>query len=201
MEELKILAELFEFKQPDYYASFDPMTGQVQKVGPESAFIDIPNKIKIDIDIVEAIHLGNLKLSSCFVSDSNTLEIAEKKSLTKIDDVLHKIKLKQYASTKQFDIYLTFNKKNKNLKIELSKELGGTKTTKSKSNRKIIWSGDTEIVLIISNYNDPHWIIQTICVKIQDLIGRSYTVECENIKDDFSIYTRRLFKNYILEIK
>jgi hypothetical protein len=53
---------------------------------------------------------------------------------------------------------------------------------------------------LITDYNDPNVLYEMISVKINELIGKSKTFE--NIDyDKFSVYTRRLFKNCVIENK
>jgi hypothetical protein len=186
----------------DYVAVFDPYTGAVLSVGPSHAFINEKHKVPIDKEMAESIISAEIKISSCLVDiNSNSLEIAEIKSVYKIDDVLHRIILKEYSNQKKPDIYLTYKSKNKTLKIELSEELGGTKKpTIPVKKRKIVWDGDTEMVFLITDYNDPNILFETISIKIKDLIGKSKLFKDIDY-DHFSVYTRRLFKNYVMDYK
>lgn len=190
-----------DWKPPviEYVAVFDPTTGVVVSVGPSHAFIDEKHKVPIDKETAESIISAEVKIDSCVINiNSNTLEIAEVRSVFKLDNVLHRIISIEYADEKNSDIYLTYNSKNKSLKIELSKEFGGTKTPiVPVKARKIVWDGDTEMNFLITDYNDPNILFETISVKIKDLIGKSKTfknIDC----DQFSVYTRRLFKNYVI---
>ena len=83
----------------------------------------------------------------------------------------------------------------------MSKEFGGTRAPKvSIKPRKILWDGDTSLNFFITDYNDPNLLFQIVYVKINDLIGKSYIVK--NIDyNAFSVYTRRLFKNYVIKYK
>ena len=53
----------------------------------------------------------------------------------------------------------------------------------------------------ITKYNDPHWILHTIDVTIEELVGKSKTFKQMDLPEKFSVFTRRLLKNYVLEIK
>lgn len=190
-----------DWKPPviEYVAVFDPATGAVISVGPSHAFINEKHKVPIDKETAESIISAEVKIGSCVINiNSNTLEIAEVRSVFKLDNVLHRIISIEYADEKNSDIYLTHNSKNKTLKIELSKEFGGTKTPIIPvKERKIVWDGDTEMNFLITDYNDPNVLFETISVRIKDLLGKSKTfknIEC----DRFSVYTRRLFKNYVI---
>ena len=82
--------------------------------------------------------------------------------------------------------------------------MGGTKKLPKKfqpvSPKKIIWDGQTEMDFLITDYNDPNVMYDMISVKINSLVGKSIIVKNVDY-DNFSVYTRRLFKNCIIEYK
>lgn len=185
-----------------YVAVYDPNTGIVLSVGPTHAFVDEKYQIPVDNETAESIIEARIPIHKCLVDiNSNTLEIAEVRSLTKLDDVLHRIISVQYANIDKPDVYLTHSKKSKTLKIQISEELGGTKKLKKEMKpRKIVWDGATEMNFLITDYNDPNLIFEMFSVKINELIGKTKTIK--NIDyEKFSVYTRRLFKNYVIEYK
>lgn len=205
MEEIKDFDEWYSsFVLPpvEYVAVFDNKTGRVKSIGPSHAFLEEKWKLPIDKELAESIINAEIQVSSCFVNiNSNTLEIAETKSVYKIDDVLHRIPSKKYSDIRNPEIYLTHDKKKKILKIELSEELGGTKKPKDPyKKREIIWDGETKMNFFITDYNDPNVPYQVICVIINELVGKSKIIENFDYKT-FSVYTRRLFKNYIIEYR
>ena len=184
----------------EYVAVFDPLTGAVIRVGPSSAFETEKYKIVIDKDIAESILTAELSIHKCVVDiNSNTLEIAEVKDLVTMDYILHRIISTEYSNIKKPDIYLTYNKGFKTLKIELSEEFSGTRLLDvSVKKRKVVWDGDTELNFLITDYNDPNIIFEMFSVKVNELINNFKVIE--NVSyEKFSIYTRRLFKNYIVE--
>jgi len=191
--------------EPEYVAVYDPQTGEVKSVGPVYAFENEKNKIPVDREIAESIIEGKIKISSCVIDiNSNSLEIAEIKNIFKIDDVLHRIVDKKWSDIQKPEVYLTYNSKNKTLKIELSEEFGGTKKLPKKfqpiKTRKIIWDGDTEMTFLVTEYNDPNLLFDMFSVKINELVSKSKTIQ-DFEYNNFSIYTRRLFKNYLIEHK
>jgi hypothetical protein len=195
---------LSEYTPPvvTFVAVYDPNTGAVKSVGPSHAFKNEQYKIDIATETAESIINSEIKIHHCFVDiKSNTLEIAEVKSIFKIDDVMHRIISKEYFKEEKFDVYLSYSSKNKTLKIQLSEEFGGTKKIKSAINKRaIIWNGDTEMKFLVTDYNDPNLIFEMFSVKLNELIGKTKIVNNINY-DKFSVYTRRLFKNYVIEYK
>ena len=189
------------YKPPliEFVAVFDPTTMAVTSVGPSHAFTNQKHKITIDQELAESIINSEIKISNCVVDiNSNTVEVAEIQNMYKIDDILHRIISSKYSDIEKPDIYLTHSKKNKTLKIELGKEFGGTKHPKIPyRQRNIIWDGDTVMDFYITEYNDPNLTLETVSVKINELVGKSKIIE--NISyENFSVYTRRLFKNYVI---
>ena len=195
---------LREYKPPitQYVAVFDPTTGQVISVGPDHAFVDQKHIVQISQEIAESIIAAEIQIHNCQINvESGQLEIAEKKTLNKLDDMLHRIPDIKYLEESKSDVHLTYSSKSKYLKIQLSTEYGGTKKYKgSDGKRKFIWDGNTDMDFLITDYNDPNLIFQMFSVKISDLVGHNVTIK--NIDyGRFSVYTRRLFKNYVIEYK
>jgi hypothetical protein len=195
---------LREYKPPitQYVAVFDPITNQVISVGPDHAFADQKNIVQISQEIAESIITAEIQIHNCRIDvESGQLAIAEKKTLNKLDDMLHRIPDIKYLEELKSDIHLTYSSKSKYLKIQLSTEYGGTKKHKgSDGTRKFIWDGTTDMDFLITDYNDPNLIFQMFSVKLNELVGHNVTIK--NIDyDKFSVYTRRLFKNYVIEYK
>jgi hypothetical protein len=183
----------------EYVAVFDSQTGAVLSVGPSHAFVNEKYKVPIDKETAESIISAEIKIDSCVIDiNSNKLEIAEIRSVFKLDNVLHRIISIEYTDQKNSDIYLTYNSKNKSLKIELSTEFGGTKVpVVPVKERRIVWDGDTEMNFFITDYNDPNVLFEIISVRIKDLVGKEKIFKNIEYKK-FSVYTRRLFKNYVI---
>jgi hypothetical protein len=115
--------------------------------------------------------------------------------------VLHRIVSSEYTDITQPDIFLTYTAKTKTLKIQLSQEFGGTKKHQiNLKPRNVVWDGNTVMDFLITEYNDPNGIYQMFSIKINELIGKNKIIKNLNY-DTFSVYTRRLFKNYVIEYK
>jgi hypothetical protein len=183
----------------EYVAVFDSQTGAVISVGPSHAFVNEKYKVPIDKETAESIISAEIKIDSCVIDiNSNKLEVAEIRSVFKLDNVLHRVISIEYTDQKNSDIYLTYNSKNKSLKIELSTEFGGTKVpVVPVKERRIVWDGDTEMNFFITDYNDPNVLYEIVSVRIKDLVGKSKIFKNIDYKK-FSVYTRRLFKNYVI---
>lgn len=183
-----------------YLASFDPATGAVTAVGPSHAFEGKDNVVPIEQDTAELILEGRIPISSCSVDvTGEDLTISETRSAYKIDDVLHRIIDITHADFDNYNVYLTY--KNNRLDVELSEEYGGTKKPLQPVKRKKInWSGETDMNFLVTDYNDPNVVYKMFTIKISELVGKLVSIELDSI-DRFSVYTRRIFKNYVIEYK
>jgi len=205
MEEIEDFDKWFtNYKLPPvkFVATYNPDTGAVISVGPRHAFKDQKYKILVDKELAESIINAEIKIDNCVVDmNSNTLEVAEIKSVYKIDDVLHRIISKEDSEITKPDIYIKYDSKLSTLKIELSTEFGGTRKARAGiKKRNIVWDGDTEMKFFVTEYNDPNLLFEVVTVTINDLIGK-YKLITEFTYPKFSVYTRRLFKNYVIEYK
>jgi hypothetical protein len=62
------------------------------------------------------------------------------------------------------------------------------------------WSADTPMAYYLTDYNDPNIVHKIINTTISDILSNSAVVEDIDLPKRFSVYTKRLFKNYVLEI-
>ena len=202
METLEEILQHYEDQKDKYCASYDPETGKIISVGPSLAFQSTKYKIDLEKELVEDVLTGKIRIANCFLDvTTGSLEIIETRSIRKIDDVLHRVPLYDFVEDKSVDLFVTYIKKTQQIKFELSNELGGTKKTGSEKKRIIHWSGDTVMNFYITKYNDPHWIFHEFDVKINELRRKTKKFKLESVPDKFSVFTRRILKNYTLEIK
>jgi hypothetical protein len=86
--------------------------------------------------------------------------------------------------------------------VELTEEFYGTKKVPKKyhpiSKRKVIWSGETAMSFLITDYNDPNILYKMVSLTVSDLVEKKKIFQDIELPDRFSIYTRRIFKNYVL---
>ena len=211
MEEKLILPDFDEwlaeqvFEKTKYNAAFDADSGKLLAVGPVTSINKekYDNLISIGSDIAEDIISGEISIHKCFVDASQgELEIIEKKSLFTIDDVLHRIIEKKWSDIEKPDVYIIYDKAKGKIVVKLSEDLGGTHKLDKKfhpiTQRKIFFDGKTELDFTITAYNDPHIVYDNLSVSINDLIGQSKTFDVD-YNEYVSIYTKRLFKNYMVE--
>ena len=184
---------LQNYKPPkvEFWAIYDPDTSAVIGIYPSPAADEKKYKIKIDQELAEDIQNGIIRMSSCFVDlDLETIKVVEKHSLTKIDDILHRIVDKKYSVVKEADIVVKYNEEENKLIFIMTPIL---------KTRKIRWDGHTEMEFLITSYNDPHNLYQSISFRLEELEENPKEFNYTGSDKRFSIFTRRIFKNYIFE--
>lgn len=199
------LTELL-FKPVTYSALFDPITGEVLSVGPSTAFPNKNNVVPVEKEIAEMIIEGDINIIDCAVDVRNmTFEIVEKKIVSKIDDVLHRVIDVNWTTIDNPDIYVTYDKDKSMITVELTEEFNGTHILPEKYQpvvkRNIIWNGDTKLNFYVTEYNDPNILYSKFDVLLKDLVDSKIVITDLEVPEKFSIYTRRVLKNYVLEIK
>lgn len=206
MEKIISFDDEIKFFPVKYQASFNPVSGEVLAVGPSSAFINEKNVIDMDKDIAEMIIEGKINIINCAVDTrSMTFELLEKKVVAKIDDILHKIIEDKWSDIEAPDIFLTYDKIKNIFTIELTEEFYGTKKLPKKFQpvikRKIIWDGDTVLNFYVTEYNDPHTLHSQFEILLKDLVGSKIIIKDIDVPKKFTVYTRRVLKNYTIKIK
>lgn len=188
----------FKFQKPIYHIQFDE-NGNVLGLYPLHEQKDSHDYIEIDDETALQIQEGRISLLSCEVDVlTRTFIVQANKRQTNIEESgpLHRIIEQKYSEDKKYDVFIT--SKSKKLKFELAKKFGGTKITVEKSLKKILWSKDKEMRFTVTDYNDPHVIYKVIEYKIKDLIGKSIEVDISECPENFSVYTRKIFPNYVI---
>jgi hypothetical protein len=175
----------------EYYVTFKD-DGALIGVYPSHAVLDITNKIKIDDEIATAIATGVENLFSYKVDIPTKKLVKLNKfsthSLVKIDDILHRVIDKKWSNIQDSDITILHNTKNNTLTFSMS----------DKYSNNIIWDGATEMIFLVTAYNDPNVLIHMLSIRAGDITEntKSFTLD---LPTRFSVYTRRIFDKYIFE--
>lgn len=189
--------ENYQPAETKYYAVYLD-DGTVTGIYPEYFVLEKTNKILIDKETAQRIQNGTTQLYLCRVS------VLEKKFLisceTKIDDVFHRIPDKRWSSEKYFDFYIDYYEKDAKIVLALSKKYLGTRNSES-TNSIPFNSFETEIHLIFSKYNDPNIPYYDIRIKVGELINQEKEIDNIVLPKKFSVFTRRFFDTYIMDIK
>jgi hypothetical protein len=175
----------------EYYATFKD-DGALIGVYPSHAVLDVTNKIKIDDEIATAIASGVENLFSYRVDIPTKKLVKLNKfsthSLIKIDDILHRVIDKKWSNIQDPDITILHNVKNSTLTFSMS----------DKYSTNIIWDGATEMIFLITDYNDPNVLIHMLSIRAGDITENTKSFALD-LPTRFSVYTRRIFDKYIFE--
>jgi hypothetical protein len=175
----------------EYYATFKD-DGALIGVYPSHAVLDKTNKIKIDDEIATAIATGVENLFSYKVDIPTKKLVKLNKfsthSLIKIDDILHRVIDKKWSNIQDPDITILHNTKNNTLIFSMS----------DKYSNNIIWDGETEMIFLVTAYNDPNVLIHMLSIRAGDITENTKSFALD-LPTRFSVYTRRIFDKYIFE--
>jgi hypothetical protein len=175
----------------EYYATFKD-DGVLIGVYPSHAVLDLTNKIKIDDDIAVAISTGVENLFSYRVDIPTKKLVKLNKfsthSLIKIDDILHRVIDKKWSNIQDPDIVISHNAKNNTLTFSMSDKYSNT----------IIWDGATEMIFLVTDYNDPNVLIHMLSIRAGDITENTKSFALD-LPTRFSVYTRRIFDKYLFE--
>jgi hypothetical protein len=175
----------------EYYAIYNPQTAEVIGVYPKNSAKDIEHKLLIDLDLAESILEGKISLRSCFVEEvDDVLQVVQTRLVRTIDDILHRVVSKEFAAFDEADLCITFDCNLNTIILSLNEKL---------KQKKIRWDSSTLLKFLITEYNDPHKVIQVITTPLEDLYITDQTFEYIGTDKNFSVFTSRVFKNYIFE--
>lgn len=185
-----------------YWATFDDRTGKILGIYPDDSLIPSNNKVEIDNSIVDDINEGEILLTNCVVDiASREFRILSNQPITDSKNLLHKIIKKQWLAATEHDIYINYYTADNTLTIAMSERLGGTvPCLNSNSVKQTNYTDDIKLTLAITDYNDPNIIHHLITVHLSELANQKKIIKDLDLPSQFSIFTRKLFKNYILEI-
>jgi hypothetical protein len=173
----------------EYYAIYNPQTAEVIGIYPKNSAKDIEHKVLIDLDLAESILEGKVSLRSCFVDEiDDVLQVVQTQSVRTIDDILHRIVSKEFATFDEPDLCITFNSELNTISLSLVEKL---------KRKKIRWDNSASLKFLITEYNDPHKVIQVITTTLEDLYITDQTYQYIGIDKTFSVFTSRIFKKYI----
>lgn len=174
----------------EYYATFKD-DGSLIGVYPSHTVDSVVNKIKIDDEIAIGITSGieNLFSYKVDVPTRKLLKINKfsMHNLIKIDDVLHRIIDKKWSNIDDPDIT-----------VDCTSSGVLTFSMNSRYANNVIWDGDTAMVFLITEYNDPNALIEMISIRAGDITENAKSFHVA-LPKKFSIYTRRIFDKYVLE--
>lgn len=186
----------YQLPEIRYYAKFDK-NGSVIGLYPSVKELSDDFMIEIKLETALMIQEGKINLHSCYV-DLEKKEFGILKTVLRNEaGPLHRIVESKYSKNKNFDIVLTA--KGKKLTIEMAKKYGGTKTTTEKNRAQLKWSKETQLSFLVTAYNDPNILYENVKCTINELINSKFVIDLvDDVPDEFSVYTRKIFPNYVI---
>lgn len=162
--------------------------GVILGVHPFHEECNLENPLKIDNNIAIDIFNGIESIASYKVDIANQMLIKlNRVDIVKIDDILHRIIDKKWSTIENPDIVVEHNAVEKTLSISMNEKY-----------KDAIWNGDPEITFLITGYNDPNILKYMISLRVDEISKNKKNIDID-IDGKFSVYTRRIFKDYIFE--
>ena len=173
----------------EYYAIYNPQTAEIIGIYPKNSAKEIKHKVLIDLDLAESIFEGKVSLNSCFVDEvDNELQVVQTQSIRTIDDILHRVVSREFATFKEADLCVTYNYISSEMVLSLNEKI---------KQKKVRWDSGALLKFLITEYNDPHKVIQVITTTLDDLCENDQKFQYIGTAKTFSVFTSRVFKNYI----
>lgn len=182
----------------NYYCFVNLKDNKIFRISPINKLKDEDPEtlifFKIDNDLAKDLLTGKKSYASMMLMrDENGYFLAEKELILKkfeknfnLIDTLPLLEIIENTKNDYInvtDIKLTINIKEKTIEIDIIKE--------------ILQLINEPIQFYITNKNDPSKLIDIITL---DKNINTTTFKCECLNSDISIFTRRIFNNYYLEI-
>lgn len=181
---------------PKFYLIYND-EGMITGLYPESAALNIVNKVELSQELQDKINAGEKSLAS-FRIDIVTKQLFELETI-KFFPSLIRVSEINYSSYKNFEIYLIYDRSNSLVKVELSTNLGGTRPDDAE--RRILdIHPDLKMKFYFTDYNDPNILYDTIDIRVKDLLQGPVSAKVDVLPNRFGIFTKRLFDRYGLEV-
>jgi hypothetical protein len=180
-------------EEVEYYAVYND-DGSIQFIYPcsDPSQVPLPN-IQIEKEIGIDINEGRSNIFNYQIDLKNKKiqkidDISKVFGLSKIDDVLHRVIDKKWSNIIRPDVSIVYSKKELLLTFSINPLL-----------KESDWSGEQEMIFLVTEYNDPNSLKEMIRFTVNELIKFPQKIQMD-LPEKFSIYTRRLFDNYTIEL-
>jgi hypothetical protein len=181
-------AKNIQIPEVTYFALYDPDSGKIKSITPDYNCVDEINKIEVDKDIAHSILEGKTSIRSYRMDlIEGKLEFVEVRSLSKIDDILHRVIEDKWTTVTENDISIVVNENKSEITFKLNEKY---------KNKKMFYAGSTQLQFFLTEYNDPNIWFTTFVFSIDDIKKSDQTFNYE-LPSKFSFYTRRILKNYV----
>jgi hypothetical protein len=193
-----------EVRKPVFYVIYNSETGEINSVGPNTQCLDHQSKLEITQDFADLIFSGKINPSSLRVNyETQTIDVVEEPDSLSSNFLIHRIPEKKNFEGKDIDIFILYDRSNKELVFEMTEKFGGTYNNSQciKTEKKQpFWDKELTVEYTVGDYNDPNVIHESIEIKLSDMIGKKVTFENIFLPKKYSIfYTKRILRNHVTE--
>ena len=177
-----------------YYVRYDRESGAVTETFPAHSAVKEKDYLEIDSDLAINLLTGIQSLTSVKVDITKNPAVIVTNNcqdfiVTKIDNVLHRVVDKKWSNITNPDIQIVYDRKAEELIFKINPSI-----------KEMSWPGEKEMIFLVTGYNDPNELKEMIKFSLDELTAYPQRFKCK-LRTKFSIFTRRLFSNYTLEIK
>lgn len=178
--------------KPKFYLIYND-AGSITGIYPESAAIDITNKIELSEDLRLQLNSGESKIES-YKIDVVTKQLMIVESITFFPSLI-RVSDMHYVDDKNFEVYITYDRKDSLVNVELSSNIGGTRQDQTEKRMLDIHSG-LIMRLYFTDYNDPNILHDKFEIQVQDLLVGHVSKKIESLPERFGVFTKPLFRRY-----
>jgi hypothetical protein len=178
--------------KPKFYLIYND-NGSITGIYPESASIEITNKIELSEDLRSQLESGESKIESYKV-DVVTRQLMIVESITFFPSLIRVTDM-NYVDDKNFEVYIIYNRQDSLVNVELSSNIGGTKQDQTEKRMLDIHS-ELIMRLYFTDYNDPNILHDKFEIQVQDLLKGYVSKKIESLPERFGVFTKPLFRRY-----
>lgn len=185
--EFQEFLKTIQYREEEYFVSCDEK-GYIY----ELSTIPGTGKIKVTKEFADEIYNGSASLKSYKIDlESGTVVKNEilYTHLVKIDDVLHRIVEKKWSRIEKPDVSLSYERDKSLMTFKINPIL-----------KSVEWLGDREMIFLFTGYNDPNILLGMTKFSVDELVSYPQRIDV-SLPENFSVYTRRVFDKYTLEIE
>ena len=172
-------------KEKIFCIGYDPSTGKLLGVFQQNNLPRFDFYIKIDSEIAEKFHNGEFKPSR-FVVDTKTLKLKSLENrLNEYNEVL--LRIPYTTDIEEYECKILINQLEQKIKFELNSHLE--------------YPDQVNTIFYFTKYNDPTIIYDILEVPVYQIKNNKEFNLNFNFSENNSIFTKRLFNGYGIELQ
>lgn len=172
-----------------FYFIYDGETGVITGLYPESAAVNIENKLLITDEMHKNLLSGEDKIDDNRINVLTKTLVPKEKVIIRENSSLHRVAEVQYQDSLDLEIYLRHSISKSSITVELSKT----------DKKNLQFNKEFELVFYFTDYNDPHILHNQLVVKLADLIDNNSSYKITDLPNKYSVFTNNVFFTYGIE--